>query len=496
MYVPEGLIGEVARQKNARVTTWSFGYRKRTCVFSHDDTYHHTLLSEPTAHWENLILTPQIKEEILDYLNSRRYGTRDWIRFIEDPQEDVASIEDELGVDFSKPCVVLLTNVVWDAQLTYRNNAFTNMMEWILESIRYFANRPELQLIIRVHPGELLAHTRARQTVIGEIEQIFPELPKNVFVIPPESKVSTYSVASQCNAAIIYGTKTGVEVTSMGIPVIVAGEAWIRNKGVTLDANSPREYFQLLDRLPLKQRLSEAETQRARKYAYHFFFRRMIPLPFTADASPEPDVHSLADLTPGQYPGLDIICDGLLRGAEFIYPAEEYPVTAEDEIQVSKEALAFGNFRIADGLGNMGELDRMRTQLLKSLRDFSSAIEQPWARPLIARNVLRLALGSDKPIDAIKQFWQEARALESKNRVVVHRAVADALRDVAIVLWKQGSYRGAGRATSRALYHNPAQLCQRTLWKRFVRGVFLSLSGGSSEKALSRLSSVVAFSFL
>jgi hypothetical protein len=55
----------------------------------------------------------------------------------------------------------------------------------------------------------------------------------------------------ECNAVIIYGTKTGVELTSMGRPVIVAGEAWIRNKGLTLDATSRDNYFHILDGLPL-----------------------------------------------------------------------------------------------------------------------------------------------------------------------------------------------------------------------------------------------------
>ena len=115
---------------------------------------------------------------------------------------------------------------------------------------------------------------------MDEINNAFPTLPENVFIIPPESRISTYAAMLQCNAVIIFGTKTGVELTSMGIPVIVAGEAWIRNKGITLDAGSIKEYFDLLAGLPLSTRLDDATIERARKYAFHFFFRRMIPLEF------------------------------------------------------------------------------------------------------------------------------------------------------------------------------------------------------------------------
>ncbi len=48
IYVPWGIIAEVSRQENVRVSTWNVAYRKRRFIFSHDDTYHHTLLNEPT----------------------------------------------------------------------------------------------------------------------------------------------------------------------------------------------------------------------------------------------------------------------------------------------------------------------------------------------------------------------------------------------------------------------------------------------------------------
>lgn len=325
IYVPQGLIGEVARQENVRVVNWNPTYRKHCFIFSHHDTYHHTLLEEPAASWENIEWTPEIEVETMEYLKSRWQGTKDWIWFHEKPQEELSLIAAELGVDFSRPCIGLLTNVMWDAQLHYRANAFSNMLEWVLQTIHYFAGRPELQLLIRVHPAEIRGTLPSRQPIVPEIQRAFPTLPANVFLIPPESQVSTYAVMDQCSAVIIYGTKTGVELTSMGIPTIVAGEAWIRNKGITMDASSTDEYFKLLDQLPPKERLNPRLTQRARKYAYHFFFRRMIPLSFM---EPHPEglyrleIQGIDQLLPGREPGLDVICDGILQGTEFIYPSE------------------------------------------------------------------------------------------------------------------------------------------------------------------------------
>jgi hypothetical protein len=201
------------------------------------------------------------------------------------------------------------------------------MLEWVLQTIQYFEKRKDLQLIIRVHPAEIRGTLPSRQLLVDEIKKAIPFLPENVFIIPPDSQVSTYELAAQSNAVIIYNTKTGIEISSMGIPVIVAGEAWIRNKGFSIDASSPADYFSILDGLPLAHSLSADEILRARKYAFHFFFRRMIPLPFVTTKTDRGselvlDLPSLENLLPHRYTGLDVICDGILNGSPFIYPAE------------------------------------------------------------------------------------------------------------------------------------------------------------------------------
>ena len=146
--------------------------------------------------------------------------------------------------------------------------------------------------------------------------------------------MSAPTVSSTPVSVLIYGTKTGVELTSLGIPVIVAGEAWIRGKSITTDVRSPEHYREILDSLPWKRRLDDATMQRAKKYAYHFFFRRMIPLtvirPVTGDPkrwSPyEVSVGGLRALEAGRDPGLDTMCDGILNGTDFIYRAEQAKV--------------------------------------------------------------------------------------------------------------------------------------------------------------------------
>lgn len=326
IYVPQGAAALGARAGGARVVTWNPAYRRHCFIFSHDDTYHHTLMAEPTEAWEGLALDAGQEREIVDYLKSRWTGAGDWIWFHESPQFDPGWIAAQLGLDPGKPTVGLLTNVVWDAQLHYPANAFASMLDWVEASIRAFAERPELQLAIRIHPAEIKGTPASRQRMAEEIARRFSRLPENVFIVPPESPVSTYALLELCDSALIYGTKMGVELTAMGIPTIVAGEAWIRGKGLTRDAESPAHYRALLDALPLGRRLDAATVARARRYAYHFFFRRMIPLPFMEPTGAwppyRPALDGLAALRPGATPGLDTICEGILEGRPFVYPAE------------------------------------------------------------------------------------------------------------------------------------------------------------------------------
>lgn len=323
IYVPQGLIGEVARRNGVRVVNWNPAYRRNCFLFSHNDTYHHTLMDEPVETWETMTWPEKKADRIRQYLRSRWEGSNDWIRFQGDPVFGRDRILQEIGCDPSKPIIACLTNVMWDAQLHYPANAFANMLEWLLHTIRYFAARPDIQLVIRIHPAELTGSVPTRQPVVDVLKEHFKALPANVFVVPPESDISTYVLAEMSDSAIIYGTKTGVEFAAVGIPVIVAGEAWIRGKGLTRDATSPANYNALLANLPIGTRMDEKMVDRALKYAHHFFFRRMIPVGCFEQGPGWPPFEfsgrSFDDIREGVDPGLDCICEGILSGAPFVF---------------------------------------------------------------------------------------------------------------------------------------------------------------------------------
>jgi hypothetical protein len=324
IYVPHGIIGEVCRKLNVRVVNWNPAYRNKSFIFSHSNTYHHTMITESTKKWQDMEWDDNKEHSLKKYLKQRWFGTNDWIWFHHKPDTNLERILGELKLDLNnKPTIGMLTNVVWDAALHYPSNAYENMIEWVIETIKYFKSRNDLQLVIRIHPAETRGSLPSRQLLFAEIEKEFTELPDNIYIIKPDSRISTYRIMSECDSVLIYNTKTGIELSAMGIPVIVAGEAWIRNKGFSIDATSPEGYIKILDGLPIKRRLDHEQTLRAKKFAYYFYFERMIPLKQMDKRIGNPPyrlaLEGLNDLVLGQCDGLDLICDGIINQRDFIY---------------------------------------------------------------------------------------------------------------------------------------------------------------------------------
>lgn len=324
IYVDHGTIAETARRRGIPVVVFVRPYRKATVMLCHQDTYHRALVTEPTDLWEHRILSPSEREKLLQYVDSRRHGSMDSVTYHPNPIEGVARVLEELRLDPAKPTITAFTNVMWDAQLYHASNAFPNMLEWIFETIRYFARKPGIQLVVRVHPAEVKATKRSEQPVAAEIQREFPNLPANVRIVGPESDLSSYDLAEASRASIVYGTKMALEIALRGLPVIVAGESFVRGKGFTFDASNAAEYYSILEGAQEFQRLSPDQLERAIHYGYHFYFRRQIDFPYFTEGNRRGEVgfgfESLADLLPGKDPNLDLICEGLIHGSEFITP--------------------------------------------------------------------------------------------------------------------------------------------------------------------------------
>lgn len=321
-----GVVADFFREHGVRVVTHNVGYRRNTTYWFHQETYHKRLVDEPNALWEDAPFLPE-DEQLLDaYVDSRRTGAMDYLTYHPNPHEGREALIRELDLNPEARIYGLFTNIAWDAAIVFRDIAFRNMAEWVLESIRYFAGRDDIQLVIRCHPAEVKREIETLQKVADLVRERFDPLPSNIRLVPAESDVSTYTLSEIVDAGIVYTTKVGLEFACRGVPVVVVGEPFYRGKGFTHDPTTPGEYFHLLETLPKGERMTPELTARAKKYAHYYFYRRHLELdylrPYTQfNPSTGYTLKSLEQLLPGRDPNLDLICEGILTGKEILKPA-------------------------------------------------------------------------------------------------------------------------------------------------------------------------------
>ncbi|MFA5292223.1 MAG: hypothetical protein WC496_04220 [Phycisphaerae bacterium] len=327
IYCTTGIFAEYAKKQGIHIVVFTPAYRKNTYLFSHNDTYHRTLQDESIDNWENLSFSEQHRKMLDGYLDSRRWGSQDFISYHPNPLESKLKIIKELGLNVSKKTVGLFTNLSWDGQVVFHDTAFSSMVEWIMETISFFIKRPDLQLVIRIHPAEVKSTVETQQKLYPLIRDKFPDLPDNIKVVDSRSDISTYTLSELVSTALVYTTKVGLEFAIKGIPVIVGGEAFYRGKGFTYDADSKAEYFSLLDNLSNLKKNSPELIEKARKYAYYYFFRRFIPFNYTINRTWNNvvgiNIKNLDELRSGRNKYLDLICAGILENKPFVIDTSE-----------------------------------------------------------------------------------------------------------------------------------------------------------------------------
>ncbi len=286
--VPNGLVTElgifyqVARHLDLMTVTYEFNDQREQIWLSQNDIVMRQNTDGLWAAKGQIPLTESEREQIAGLEDARtsakKYGkgTRFW--------QDVASVGGEklradLGLD-GRPVVLLATNVLGDS-LTLGRNIFTaSMAEWIEKTVQYFARRPDVQLVVRVHPGERLMKG---PSMVGVIERAVPDRPEHVHVIGPNEKVNTYDLMEIASLGLAYTTTVGMEMAMRSVPVILAGQTHYRGRGFTYEPQSYAEYFGLLDTLLTAQpvnRLTAEQVETAWNYAYRFFFDFPIAFPW------------------------------------------------------------------------------------------------------------------------------------------------------------------------------------------------------------------------
>jgi hypothetical protein len=275
-----GAVYETARFLGIPVVSYEFGEQDQRIWLGQDRWVIHHIIDELWATRENRILDPGQRGWLESFLAGRQKSTTGtqfahlWQIADRSGGTKVRAI---LGLD-ERPVVLLPTNVLGDSATLGMTIFSMSMTEWLQRVILFLAAKPQIQVVVRIHPAETWT---VGPSVLEIIHQVLPELPSHIRLIGPNEKVNTYDLMDIADLALVYTTTVGLEMATRGIPVLVSGRAHYRKKGFTIDADSWVEYFAKLD-LAIKDLrnclLTPAQLEQAWNYAYCFF--KEYPLPF------------------------------------------------------------------------------------------------------------------------------------------------------------------------------------------------------------------------
>ena len=195
------------------------------------------------------------------------------------PSQGGEQVRQTLGLD-DRPVALLAANVIGDSLTLGRQMFSKNMTEWLERTVQYIAERSDIQLVVRIHPGE--RYTKG-PSVAAIVKQALPSIPENIRLIGADEQINTYDLLEIADLGLVYTTTVGLEMAMSGVPVVVVGQTHYRGKGFTLDPRSWDDYFSLLERYTQDQQshhLTSEQVDLAWQYAYNFFFKYPAPFPW------------------------------------------------------------------------------------------------------------------------------------------------------------------------------------------------------------------------
>jgi hypothetical protein len=167
---------------------------------------------------------------------------------------------------------LLGTNVIGDSATLGRATIFRSQRQWIAAVCAFFRDRPDLNLIVRVHPDEALI---PRAPSLGEVAREYAAGANNILIVDARAEVNTYALIDRVDVGLVWVSTLGVDMTMNGRPILVAARANYLSLGIGISATSIEDYFQQLASLAAAPSAPPADAIRACKLYQWLVFRRL-----------------------------------------------------------------------------------------------------------------------------------------------------------------------------------------------------------------------------
>jgi hypothetical protein len=319
LFAAERVLRRVAERHGIPVVTYEMAPRGGALVWGRETPAPDMDTDAVWADQRERPLTDAEDRALDEMVLGRVTGATAHERYFDRQVEEEQAVRAAIGAAPGTRVISAFTNLAWDTALIGKDVAFPSMFDWLAELVRAVDGRPDTVLAIRVHPAELRWGTE--QPAEPELRKRVGALPPNVRVVGPGESISSYTLMEISDLVCTYTSTVGLEATLRGVPVAVAGQTHYRGRGFTWDLERPGDLDALLGDPP---RLGPERVELARRYAFAFFFRLMIPFPHVrSEQGRLAHVPQAAgELAPGADPLLDLVCERILRGGDIHLPPE------------------------------------------------------------------------------------------------------------------------------------------------------------------------------
>jgi len=322
MYTDFGPILTAAKNHNVPLTSFSRSYLKLHYFFGRVEFggNRNIRVLSPELWEENkrCPFTLQHEKELGKYLNDRyiRGKAADMKCFPEFSDLSREDLKKQLSINNANPIWCTYTHLNWDDLFDYTYLLF-DFNEWVIETIKIFWNMADVNLLIKIHPYEY--YDEQEYGVLRHLQETFHSLPEHIKVIPSDSDFNPLTLLHLIDGGITMSGTSGIELAILGKPVILAGKPYYGGLGFTYDAHSVEEYKLLCRTARNIGMLTEEQTLLAKKYAYTLFMRQQMPINVGQKDDFGPiDYNKLGNLLSGNDKAMDMICDRIIDGGEFI----------------------------------------------------------------------------------------------------------------------------------------------------------------------------------
>ncbi len=283
-YSTWGAVVEYCKAHNVYVVTYGQNYNHCGIEFTYDDSYLTGVLNDTDNKWAEKVLTEKEYATVKRFLDERLGRVQDeGVAFDYNKNNKThytrEQLNEMLSIDANKKLIGLFPNIPWDGQVTGGTAVFPNFRDWLKTTVDYFAARDDAVLVIRSHPAEVLTGDAAgHETTETMLKDIYTVLPRNVLLVGPKHQVNSYTLGENSDFAITYSSTVTLELTYLGIPVILCGCPPFKDKNVAFDITSQENYIDLLNQGSAGNLIvDQARIDRLFRYLHYFFFMRTMP---------------------------------------------------------------------------------------------------------------------------------------------------------------------------------------------------------------------------